>query len=97
MRQESDSGSPPPDVVALIDRMESLAAEGEWAALEDCMLRMRTLILHLPVAKRRGALVAASTSADLIAADARSVQAALTEKLSRIRRGRKASEAYKMR
>ena len=93
----SDSGSPPKEVAALIDRMQSLAADGEWAALEACMPRLRTLILGLPAADRRPALLVLRTSTDAIAAEARSVHAALTDKLARMRRGRQASEAYKMR
>jgi hypothetical protein len=84
-------------VLRLSRHMQVLADKGEWAELEQAALRLRGEILDIPEADRHSVLIALQESAAAVSTKARSAHEDVSGKLTALRRGRAATEAYKLR
>lgn len=76
------------------EHIESLLAKGDWSEVDNMLVRLRGALLKVPEAERREFLIAAQLSTEKIAAEAEKVREALTDRLSTIKRGRRARNAY---
>lgn len=85
-----------PDTVAseMSERMEANAAAGDWQRVEEIAVRLRSVVMQVPVAKRRTILVAIRRSIDKVQSAAKNAHHDVTGKLSAIRRGQDATKAY---
>ena len=87
--------STPEDVVLeMLERMEALAANGEWDRTERLAVRIKCAVLDVPEQIRHSSVAAVSQSLERIQTMALSSRSEVTDKLSGIRRGRVATRAY---
>lgn len=84
-------------VLAMCERMESLAAAGDWDEVEDIVLRLRHAVLEVPEAERRPVVLAAQRSTTKVVAGAKIARQTVTAKISELRRGQVAKKAYELR
>ena len=84
-------------VQEMSEHMELLAADGEWAEVENLAIRLRAAVMKVPESERRGLLVTAVRSTERVASEAENARQEVTGRISAIRRGRKATEAYESR
>ena len=84
-------------VLEMSEHMETLAAAGDWAEVENLAVRLRAAVMRVPEAERRSILIAVQQSAERVAETARSAREDVTGRISAIRRGQAATKAYEMR
>jgi hypothetical protein len=84
-------------VLAMCERMEELAAAGDWDEVADIALHLRHAVLEVPEANRRPVVLAAQRSTTKVAAGAKSARQTVTGKISELRRGQVAKKAYELR
>lgn len=84
-------------VQQMSEHMETLASNGDWAAVENLAVRLRAAVMNVPEEERRAWLIAAARSTERVAAEAESARQDVTGRISAIRRGQKATQAYESR
>lgn len=94
MEQSRTGGTPAEIVLEMAASMEASAEHGEWDRVEEIAQRLRSAVMQVPEADRRGSLLAAQRSTEKVQALADSARHDVTGKLSDIRRGRDAAKAY---
>ena len=78
----------------MTEHMETLADAGDWAEVETLVVRLRGALLNVPEAERHAMLQLVRRSTDRIQQQAETARKDVGSKLSSIRRGREATEAY---
>ena len=78
----------------LNERMEVLAAAGEWQQVEELMARRNAALQSLDAADRESALVAARRTTRRVQRIAESARMEVAEKLRQLQRGRQATDSY---
>jgi hypothetical protein len=81
-------------VLEMLERMEALAANGEWDRTERLAVRIKSAVLDVPEDERQSVVVAVSQTLERVQTRALSSRSEVTDKLSGIRRGRAATRAY---
>lgn len=76
------------------EHMEMLADAGDWLEVESLVVRLRSALLNVPEAERHILLQLVRRSTDRIAMQANTAKKDVTGRISSIRRGREATEAY---
>ena len=87
--------SPAETVREMAETMEAMAMQGEWEQVEDIAVRLRAAVMQVPEYERRSLLLAVRHITEKVHAAAESARDRVTDKISSIRRGRDATEAYK--
>lgn len=78
----------------MTEHMEALADAGDWPEVETMVVRLRGALLNVPESERHALLQLVKRSTDRIQEQAESARKDVTSRLSSIRRGREATEAY---
>jgi len=78
------------------ERMEQLAEDGDWPRVQAVMNKLNQVLELIPHSERREALLAASNSIDNVRSVAEYARRSVVEKLSAMRRGRKAQHSYEV-
>ena len=84
-------------VLELSARMQAHAETEEWGEVEEIALQLRDAILAVPEVDRRAVLIALQDMTRQISCAARSAREHVGGRLSALRRGQIATEAYKQR
>jgi len=95
--QKAMRESPQAVALEMSEHMETLAADGDWAEVENLAIRLRGAVMKVPEADRRTILLAVQQSAERVAAHAKEVREDVTGRITAIRRGQAATKAYDMR
>lgn len=85
-----------PSAIALdmVSRMDALAAKGEWDQVETLATRIKHTLMDIPEAERRSVMIGVTQTIERIKTIVLSSRHDVTDKLTEIRRGRMATEAY---
>lgn len=83
-------------VLQMSEQMEALAVAGEWERIEDIAVRLRAVVMSVPVAERRSLLLAVQRSTDRVVAGAKQARNTVSGKISELRRGQVAKKAYEL-
>ncbi|MCH9695728.1 MAG: hypothetical protein K0U72_14530 [Gammaproteobacteria bacterium] len=86
--------TPEDTVLEMLERMEALAANGEWDRTERLASRLKSAVLDIPEQSRQSTVVAVSHSLERVQTMALSSRSEVKDKLSGIRRGQVATRAY---
>ena len=78
----------------ITDEMTSMAAGEEWHQVEVLAAKLENVVLRLPVAKRRTALLELRLTIEKLATEAQSARRDVADRLSTLRRGQNAAKAY---
>lgn len=81
-------------VLEMSEHMQALAAEGEWADVENLAARLRGAVLNVPESVRRPLLAVVMRATEKVALEAESARSDVASKLSALRRGQIATKAY---
>ncbi len=76
-------------------RMEALVAEADWSGAERIARRLPGMIRELPQQDRRVALTTLLAATRELAANVKAAQSDVSARLSTLRRGQAAKEAYR--
>jgi hypothetical protein len=87
--------SPAEIVQEMATAMEAMAMQDDWERVEDIAVRLRAAVMQVPEYERRSLLLAVRHSTGKVHAAAEKARDKVTDKLSALRRGRDAAEAYK--
>lgn len=82
---------------ALIEQMESLAESADWDEVEAIAIQLRFVVMDIPPANRRMALLALQRTVNKVADGARAAHQAVSAKLTDLSRGKAAKKAYELR
>ena len=84
------------DISALdiANRMEVLAAEGEWEEIEAMNRHLRDAVMNVPAASRREVLLALQRSTDVVQSMVKNARRDLKGQLASLKRGKAAAKAY---
>ncbi len=86
--------SPGTVVREMSECIDALIGQGEWVEVEDMLIRLRGALLNVPEAERRELVIEAQRCTDKVATEAEKAREALSERLSTLKRGRRARSAY---
>lgn len=81
----------------LSERIETLAAAGDWDQIENLTVRLQAAVTKVPEAERRAVLLAVQRSIEKVAAAAKLARQGVSGKLTELRRGQVAKKAYELR
>ena len=84
-------------VIEMSERIEALAAAGEWDQIEALTVRLQAAVTKVPEAERRAVLLAVQCSIDNVANAASRARKDVSGKLTELRRGQAAKKAYELR
>ena len=84
------------DISALdiANRMEVLAAEGEWEEIEAMNQHLRDAVMKVPAESRREILLALQRSTDVVQSMVKNARRDLKNQLASLKRGKAAAQAY---
>lgn len=92
---QSTISTKPEDVMReLMDRIDTLAASGEWGRIERLAIKVRSIVMQIPPAEREAAILQMGHCLDRVQSKAFASRVELKDKLSDLRRGRVATAAY---
>lgn len=88
-----------PEALALdiAAQMAGLVERGAWSDVENLAVRLRAAVMNVPEAERRQVILDVQRVTNKASAEAEHAQRDVTEKLSALRRGQAATEAYQSR
>jgi len=95
--QAAMTESPQSVVLEMSERMQALAAAGDWHEVENLAARLRGAVLNVPEAERRSILMAVQRATEKVAAEVAHARGDAAGKLSALRRGQVATKAYESR
>lgn len=78
----------------IANRMEVLAAEGEWGEIEAMNAHLRDAVMRVPVESRREVLLALQRSADVVQSMVKNARRDIKQQLSTLKQGKAAAQAY---
>lgn len=84
-------------VLKMSEDLQALAANGNWAEVENLAARLRGAVLDVPEAERRAVLLTVQRTTEKVAADVENARSDVTGKLSALRLGQVATKAYEAR
>ncbi|NNF41326.1 MAG: hypothetical protein HKN64_08085 [Woeseiaceae bacterium] len=82
---------------AVLEQLEAHAVAADWDDVEALTAKVRLLVLEIPAANRRSALLAAQRCVNRAEAAANSAREALSGRLRDLSRGKAAKKAYELR
>lgn len=86
--------SPGDRAMEMVNRMDELAAKGEWNSVEQLAVRLKSAVLEIPDFQRQSLIVAVNRVFERVQTTALVSRNELKDKLTEIRRGRVAAQAY---
>ena len=93
--------SPPPGSAAataleISERMQDLAGDGEWDEVETLAVELRRAVMTVGESERRPLLLALQRNTAAVTADAKTAREEVGGKISELRRGQVAKNAYEL-
>lgn len=89
--------TPAEKALELAGQMADMVERCEWTDVEKLAVRLRGAVLNVPEAERRRVVLDVQRVTDKAATAAENAHQNVTEKLSALRRGQAATEAYQSR
>ncbi len=81
-------------VLDIANRMEVLAAEGEWEEIEAMNRHLREAVMTVPAESRREVLLTLQRSTDVVQSIVKNARRDLKDQLASLKRGKVAAKAY---
>ena len=81
-------------VSEILASMESYASSGDWERVEVLAIRLRSVVMQVPLDKRRDVMLATRRSLTQVQSMAQFAHHDTAEKLTAIRRGKHVTRAY---
>ncbi|MDX1517332.1 MAG: hypothetical protein R3288_10855 [Woeseiaceae bacterium] len=94
LNRARESQSPDTVVLEMAQHLEVLARDGEWDAVENLTVRLRSAVMNVPEDRRREAIHEVQRVTDKVLAEAEIAHRDLADRLSGLRRGQVATRAY---
>ena len=85
------------EALEIVERMRTLADAGDWDEIESLAVRLRSAVLQVPEAQRRDVLIAVQRATTEVTDKAEGARSDVTDRLSALRLGQKATKAYELR
>lgn len=93
-KQQAIELSPADEALRIALKMAELAEAGEWSDVEQLALKVQRAVVKVPEAHRRQVILDIQRTTERVAAGAADAREEVTGKLTDLRRGQAATEAY---